>query len=140
MNALDFLQQAYMLDQRIQTKLSFISSLRALAENVRTFTETERVCRSRNVSAMEDTIIRIIEQEQEVNGEIDRLVDLKKEILDVIARVRDMNCRLILEKRHLCFESWPTIGAEMGHTARWAQIKHRMALELVQRILDERAA
>jgi len=32
------------------------------------------------------------------------------------------------------------IGAEMGRTARRAQIKHRMAPVMVQRILDEREA
>ena len=62
----------------------------------------------------------------------------KKEILDVISEVKDLNFRLILEKRHLCFESWPQIGEEMGHTDRWAQTKHLMALQVVQQILDRR--
>jgi hypothetical protein len=79
-----------------------------------------------------------MEQEQELGEEIDHLVDLKKEIQDVISQVKDMNYRLILEKRHLCFESWPRIGEEMGHTDRWAQTKHRMALQVVQQILDRR--
>ena len=136
MNALDFLQQAYMLEQQIETKLHQISLLRSLAQTVRSYSGNEPVCHSRNVTALEDSVIRIMEQERELNAEIDRLVDLKKEILDVISEVKDLNCRLVLEKRHLCFESWPQIGEEMGHTDRWAQTKHRMALELVQQILD----
>ena len=32
------------------------------------------------------------------------------------------------------------IGEEMGHTERWAQMKHKMALIVVQAILDRRAA
>ena len=39
---------------------------------------------------------------------------------------------------YLCFESWPQIGEEMGHTDRWAQTKHLMALQVVQQILDRR--
>jgi len=35
MNAYEFLTQAYMLEQRIQTKLHHISSLRSLAQTVR---------------------------------------------------------------------------------------------------------
>lgn len=61
-------------------------------------------------------------------------------IRDVIAEVQDLTLRLILEKRHLCFEPWLQIGNEMGHTERWAQLKHRQALVVVQGILDRRAA
>ena len=138
MNALEFLQQAYMLEQRIETKLHQISSLRALAQTMRSFTGNEPVSHTRNVTALEDSVIKIMEQERELNEEIDWLVDLKKEILDVISEVKDLNFRLVLEKRHLCFESWPQIGEEMGHTDRWAQTKHVMALQVVQQILDRR--
>jgi len=138
MSALEFLQQAYMLEQRIQTKLHQITSLRSLAETMRSYTGNEPVSHTRNVTSLEDSVIKIMEQEQELNDEIDRLVDLKKEILDVIGEVRDLNYRLVLEKRHLCFESWPQIGEEMGHTDRWAQLKHQAALRVVQQILDRR--
>ena len=138
MNAMEFLQQAYMLEQRIQTKLHQITSLRSLAETMRSYTGNEPVSHTRNVTSLQDTVIKIMEQEQELNDEIDRLVDLKKEILDVIGEVNDLDCRLVLEKRHLCFETWPQIGEEMGHTDRWAQLKHRVALRVVQEILDGR--
>lgn len=140
MNALEFLQQAYMLEQQVQTKLRQITSLRSLAETMRSFTGNEPVSHTRNVTALEDAVIKIMEEEQELNAEIDRLVDLKREIREVISEVQSLDLRLVLEKRHLCFETWPQIGAEMGHTDRWAQVKHRMALIAVQQILDRRAA
>ena len=64
----------------------------------------------------------------------------KREIMEVLDEVKDMNYRLILEKRYLCFESWPKIGEDMGHSDRWAQLKHQAALRVVQQILDKRAA
>ena len=140
MNALEFLQQAYMLEQQIQTKLHQITSLRSLAETMRSYTGNEPVSHTRNVTAMEDTVIKILEEEQELNAEIDRLVDLKKEIAETISQVNNVTYRLILEKRHLCFEPWLRIGCEMGHTERWAQLKHRQALVVVQQILDRRVA
>ncbi len=138
MNALEYLQQAYMLEQQIQTKLQQITSLRSLAETMKSYTGNEPVAHTRNVTALEDTVIKIMEEEQELNAEIDRLVDLKREIRDVVSEVRELNLRLVLEKRHLCFESWPQIGREMGHTDRWAQVKHQMALKVVQQILERR--
>ena len=138
MNAMEFLQQAYLLEQQIQTKLHQITALRSLAETMRSYSGNEPVSHTRNVTSLQDTVIKIMEQEQELNHEIDRLVDLKKEILDVIGEVQDLNCRLVLEKRHLCFETWPRIGEEMGHTGRWAQLKHLAALRAVQQILEKR--
>ena len=82
---------------------------------MRSYTGNEPVSHSRNVTSLEDSVIKILEQEQELNNEIDRMVDLKREIQDVISEVKDLNYRLVLEKRHLCFESFPRIGEEMGH-------------------------
>ena len=140
MNAYDYLSQAYMLEQRIQTKLQHITSLRSLAKTVQSFAGNEPVSHTRNVTRLEDTVIKIMEQEHELNLEIDRLVDLKREIMEVLDEVKDMNYRLILEKRYLCFESWPKIGEDMGHSDRWAQLKRQAALRVVQQILDKRAA
>ena len=140
MTALEYLSQAYMLDQQIQTKLHQVASLRSIAKSMSPLTGGEPVKHTKNVTALEDAVIKILEAEQELNAEIDRLVDLKQEIRDVIAEVQDLTLRLILEKRHLCFEPWLRIGSEMGHTERWAQLKHRQALVVVQGILDRRAA
>ena len=136
--ALEYLSQAYMLDQQIQTKLHQVASLRSIAKSMSPLTGGEPVKHTRNVSALEDAVIKIMEAEQELNAEIDRLVDLKRDIKGTIAEVRDLTCRLVLEKRHLCFLSWNRIGREMGHTERWAQMKHLCALQVVQQILDRR--
>ena len=138
--ALEFLSQAYMLDQQIQTKLHQVASLRSIAKSMSPLAGGEPVKHTRNVTALEDAVIKILEAERDLNAEIDRLVDLKQEIREVIAEVRDLTLRLILEKRHLCFESWLRIGREMGHTERWAQMKQHQALMVVQHILDRRVA
>ena len=36
------------------------------------------------------------------------------------------------QQTHLRFESWPQTGEDMGHTDRWAQLKHQAALRVVQ--------
>lgn len=138
MNALEYLSQAYLLEQRIETRAQQISSLRSLARSMNAFSENDPVKHDRNVTCLEDTVIKIMEWEHELNLEIDRLVDLKREIHDVISQVKDVNLRLVLEKRHLCFESWPRIAEEMGRSVRWAQIKHRMGLIAVEAVLERK--
>ena len=133
-----FLGQAFRLELQVQTKLQQIADLRALASHVTSFTGNEPVSHTRDVTGMQNTIAKILEEEESLNARIDRLVDAKREIREVIAQVKNVTYQLILEKRHLCFESWPQIGEEMGHTDRWAQTKHLMALQVVQQILDRR--
>ena len=140
MKAMEFLSQAYLLNQQIETNLRQIESLRSLAQSLQSFIGNEPVNHTRNVTSLQDTVIKIMEQEQKLNAEIDRLVDLKTEIQEVISRVKETNLREILKKRHLCFETWPQIGKELGHTDRWAQLRHERALIVVQKILDEREA
>lgn len=48
-----------------------------------------------------DAIDRILDLEDEINAQIERLVILKHEITDVIAAVKNVDHRLILEKQYL---------------------------------------
>jgi hypothetical protein len=138
MNAIEYLSQAYRLDQQIQTKLQQISSLRALSGTLKPFTGNDPVSHTRNVTALEDTVIKIMEEEQALNEQIDRLVDLKKEIARTISQVDDVVYRLILEKRHLCFLMWEQIACEVNYSVRSVQTKYWEAIKVVERILAER--
>ena len=140
MTAKEYLGQAYRLDQHINSKLQQIEVLNSLTQRVTVAYGGEVVSHTRNVTSMQDTIDRLMEAEKELNQEIDRLVDLKAQIAQTISQVHNDSYRLILEKRYLCFESWPKIGEDMGHSDRWAQLKHQAALRVVQQILDKRAA
>ncbi len=138
MRAQIFLSRAFLLDQRVQSKLQQIEALRSLACRITPNIGTEPVSHSRNMTAMQDTVVKIMEEEERLNREIDWLVDAKREIAEVISRVPDETLRLILEKRHLLYRQWFEIAADLGITERWAQIRHREAVEAVQRVLDER--
>ena len=139
MNAKEYLGQVYRLDQEINAKLEQVGRLRALAEKVTVSYEGEDVSHTRNVTSLQDTIVRILEAEQALNAQIDRLVDVKMEISDTISRVHNINYRLILEKRYLCFEDWDSIAAEMNYSRRSVEMKHKSAVAVVDRLLQEQA-
>ena len=46
----------------------------------------------------------------EVNAEIDRLMDLKRDIMEVVKAVDDPELQTLLELRYLCFKDWPDIA------------------------------
>ena len=136
MNALDFLSQAYRADQQIQSKVQQIDRLRATAGDIRMVYENGRVQSNSVTSRVEAAVMRIIEEEENINAEIDHLVDVKLQIRAVINQVEDVTLRLILEKRYLLFEQWSEIGNDLCMSPRWAQEKHKDALLAVQEILD----
>lgn len=138
MTAKEFLAQAYRLDQRINSKLQQIDSLRSLTQKVTQSYDGEVVSRTRNVTSLEDAIIRLMEAEAELNQQIDQLVDTKIEIGKLIDTVHNESYRLLLEKRYLCFLSWDQIAADMHYSRRWVLNKHERALEVADRLLREK--
>lgn len=140
MTAKEFLGQAYRLDQRINSKLQQIDSLRGLTQKVTQSYDNEVVSRTRNVSSLEDAIIRLMEAEEQLNMQIDQLVDTKIEIGKLIDMVHNESYRLLLEKRYLCFLSWDQIAAEMHYSRRWVLNKHERALEVADKLLREKEA
>ena len=138
MTAKEYLGQAYRLDQHINNRLLQISQLRSLTQRITAAYDGEVVSRTRNVHALEDSVIRLMEAEEEINREIDRFVDTKVEIAKTIAMVRNENYRLILEKRYLCFMTWAQISLDMNYTNRWLRKMHDRALDVVDKLLAEK--
>ena len=140
MTAREYLGQAYRLDQRINSKLQQIASLRSLTQRVTASCGGETVSRTRNVHSLEDTIVRLMEAEEEINCQIDELIQLKIEIGETIDQVENETRRLILEKRYLCFLSWDQIASDLNYSRRWVLNQHDRAVEAVGRILAEKGA
>ena len=137
MPALAFLAQAYRMELQVQSKLQQIANLRALATQVHSFSSTEPVSHTRDVTAMQETVAKIVEEEKILNARIDALVDAKRNVREVIDLVENVNLRLILEKRHLLFQQWEEIAIDLGISSRWAKDRHKEALKAVERILEE---
>ena len=138
MTAKEYLGQAYRLDQRINSKLQQVDSLRSLTQKITASYDGEVVSHTRNVTSLQDTIIRLMEAEEELNRQIDELVDLKMDIARLIDQVHNESFRLILEKRYLCFLQWDQIAAEMHYSRRWVLNKHDRAVEVVDKLMAER--
>lgn len=131
MTAKEYLGQAYRIDQRINSKMEQIASLNLLARKATTvFSDMPRNS-NRNIHRMEDVIIKIVDMESEINEDIDRLVELKKEIADVIHNVANLEYQTLLELRYLCFKTWEQIAVQMGYGIDNIYKMHHKALKEV---------
>jgi len=108
MTVKEYLGQSYRIDQRINSKLEQVGSLRALATKATSTMSDTPPSGSRNVQSMESIIVKIIDLENEINEDIDMLVDLKREIVGVIKRIENTESQTLLELLYLGF------GAMLG--------------------------
>jgi len=131
MTAKEYLGQAYRLDQRINSKLEQVMSLRDLTTKATATMSDMPGGGSHNVFKMQDIIGKIVDLENEINADIDRLVDLKRDMVAVIKAVVDPECQTLLELRYLCFKPWEQIAVDMGYSVRQLYRLHDEALENV---------
>ncbi len=93
--------------------------------------------KNNGTSKMEDTILKIITLQEEINSDIDVLVDLKKEIMTIIKKVENSEYRTLLENRYLSFLSWEKIAVEMKYSIQQVYRKRTEALKKIEEILKD---
>lgn len=129
MNVKEYLEHAYRIDQRINSKLEQIVSLRELATKATSTLTDMPSSGTRNLHSMECIIAKMIDLETEINDDIDTLVDLKREIVSVIKKIHNPEHQTLLELRYLCFKTWEHIAVDMGYDLRYLHKVHGRALE-----------
>lgn len=132
MTAKEYLGQAYRLDQRINSKLEQVLSLRDLTTKATATMSDMPGGGSRNVYKMQDIIGKIIDLENEINADIDQLVDLKREMVAAIKTVENPEYQTLLELRYLCFKTWEQIAVDMGYSTRNIYKLHDTAIATIK--------
>ena len=132
MTAKQYLNQAYRLDQRINSKLEQVLSLRGLTTKATATMSDMPGGGSWNVYKMQDIIAKIVDLEDDINRDIDALVDLKREMVSVIKAVENPEYQTLLELRYLCFKTWEQIAVDMNYSIEYTFRLHKKALEVVR--------
>lgn len=114
MTAKEYLSQAYRLDKRIDSKIEQLKSLNLLATKCTTTLSDMPKIQSAGSSRLEDTVVKIVDLQEEINRDIDSLVDLKRDIVRTIKSVQNPEYQMILELRYLCFKTWEEIAVQMN--------------------------
>lgn len=131
MKAKEYLNRAYKLENRINSKLHQISTLRAMAKNVSSTISDVPSSGTRNVTRTQDIIIKIVDLENEFNDDIDSLIDIKREIMHAIKAVDNIDCQLLLEMHYLSYHTWEQIAVDLGYCMDNVFKLHRRALDLI---------
>jgi DNA-directed RNA polymerase specialized sigma subunit len=126
-----YFSSAFLIDQRINSKLEQVQSLRELATKATTTLSDMPKGGSRNVTRMSDIIAKMVDLEAEINREIDTLVDLKADIGLKINTLSDARHRTVLELRYLCYKPWNEIADTLGIEIHYAYKLHAEAIKKI---------
>ena len=129
MNAKEYLKQAFYLDKRINSKLEQVESLNALATKATSTLSDMPKSPSRGTSKLENTIVKIVDLQEEINRDIDKLVDLKAEMVGTIKQIQNKELQVIIEKRYLSYETWEKIAVDMNYDIRHIHRLHNLGLK-----------
>ena len=138
MKAKNYLKQIKSMDAKINADIEEIASLEALATRTTSVLGGERVQTSGSQQKMADCVTKIVAMREQINAEIDRFIDYKKEARELLSEC-DSECITLISKRYFQFKTWEEIAVDMNFTYQWVSGGlHQKALAQVQRALDER--
>jgi DNA-directed RNA polymerase specialized sigma subunit len=124
MTAKEYLGQAYRLDQRINADLEEVARLREMATSISSPSWDEKTGGTRSTDPpYVKCVIKIIDLERHIDEEVDKLVELKKQIRMVIDAVPDKDEQTVLRYRCLLNYTFEKIGdlmcADKTTAIRW---------------------
>lgn len=136
MESKEFLKQVKKLDLRIKNKLVEQQQWRDIALGITANMEGERVQSSGVKSKMADAVAKCVDMEAEIDSLVDKLVDDKKEVIQVIEQLDSATEYNILHMRYIQYKSLQEIADHYRKDYGWAKTTHGRALKSVQDILD----
>ena len=138
MTTKEYFEQALTLNKRINSKLDHLSTLREMTTKASITLSDMPRSSSRNMCQMQDIISKIVDLENEINGDIDRFVDMKRAYMRIIGEIRNPVFQLVMEQRYLCCRTWEKITEELGYDLRWLHRLHGRALQEAEEVLKQK--
>ena len=135
MTAKEFLNRGFKIGKRIESVLEEVRRLDALTKSVTAVYGTEAVSRSRQTDSRENNIMRLMQAKAELEGLVDEMIRVEREIRRVTAAVPDVDCRLVLEFRYLNMNTWPEIQLKLEKSKTQIHRIHNAALKMAGDVL-----
>lgn len=136
MTAKEYLNQAYRIDERIDSKLKQIENLKSLATRVTSVFSDMPHSSTPDNQRLEKTIAEIVDLENEISTDIGRLIDLKREINSAINSVENPEHRTLLEMRYLNFQTWEQIAVKLNCDVRHVYRLHGQILVKIKKYIE----
>lgn len=137
MNAKNFLKQLKKLDYMITNKMIEKERWLSRATDISVKYGGDRVQTSGSQSRMADAVCRYVDMEKEIDADIDRLVDAKNEVIEVIEQLSAVEYD-VLHKVYVQYMTFDEVADIYDRSYSMITTIHGRALKNVQRILEEK--
>lgn len=147
-DAKTYLQQIELIDIRIQNKLDEQAHMRSIALSITSALRPDPVSGSGAHDKIGDAMAKVVDLEKEIDREIDRLVNTKRDIESLLSGVKNPAQLRVLHLRYFGYydkeeqrqhyPSFAEIGNMMGYSERQVCNIHGNALQTVNELLRER--
>ena len=127
-----------MLDAIIKNKLIEKQQWMDMALGITAQMGGERVQASGSQSKMADAVAKCVDMEAEIDKLIDRLIELKKEVVATIEKLHSPIEYSVLHMRYIQFKTLQEIADHYNRDYGWATTTHGRALKSVQVILVQK--
>lgn len=134
MQVKEFLSQATSIDTMIKSKLEQLEKSKSLSMKVISNLKGNRIDVSdeKNNEVVENIIVKMKNFENTLKDDIDRYVDLRREIEDTVNLTSDVNYRLILQLRYIAGKPWDEIADTLGYDLRTVYRLHTKAIREIE--------
>jgi hypothetical protein len=138
LKAQEFLRQVRKLDLQITNKLIEKQQWKDIALGITANMDGERVQSSGGKSKMANAVEKCVDMEAEIDGLVDKLIDVKKEVIHTIEQLDSPTEYDVLHRRYIQFLSLQEIADHYRKDYGWATTTHGRALKSLQEILDKK--
>lgn len=136
MKAKDYLKEISRYDSMIQRKLSEVQQLRYLAVSVSAPIGNDVVSTSKGSDRIGNIIAKIVDLENEINAEIDRFVDMKRERIALIEQIPNKLQYIIIYDHYIQYKSLVEIAEAENYTYQYIIETHGEALKTMQTLIN----
>ena len=133
-----FLEQPEKLDIQIRNKLIEKQQWHDIALGITASMEGERVQSSGGKSKMANAVEKCVDMEAEIDGLVDELIDVKKDVIQTIEKLDSPIEYNLLHMRYIQYISLQEIADHYNRDYGWATTTHGRALKSVQAVMDRK--
>lgn len=131
MEVKEFLNQVKKLDLQIKNKLIEKQQWYEMAIGITSNMEGERVQSSGSQSKMQDAIIKCVDMEAEIDRLVDKLIDIKREVIQTIEQLESPTQYNVLHLIYIQGKTLQEVADEYAMSYDWAATTHGRALKNV---------
>lgn len=138
-NAQAYLEQVERIDTIINNKLIERQQWRDKALHITANMDADKVHGTGTQSKMEDALIKCAGVEEEIDAYVDKLIEVKREVLQTIEQLYSPTEYNVLHMRYIQLMDLQQIADRYGKEYGWATTTHGRALKSLEKLLEKQS-